>query len=170
VNTPADRLQLASELYDRGILSQDAFMRVIQAKDIDSELERTNTQYQLIDRYIEDWLEATPEAEADGSFRYRPPIKWMQLPEAIVQVGRAYLAADLDNAPEYNLDFFLRWMGEADAKIQELAAQRQAQAEAQKQQMAAQQQQAAPTPGGAPPQAQPRPASAAMQPNGAPLQ
>ncbi len=170
VNTPADRLQLASELYDRGILSQDAFMRVIQAKDIDSELERTNTQYQLVDRYIEDWLEATPEAEDNGTFRYRPPIKWMQLPESIVQVGRAYLNAELDNAPEYNLEFFLRWMDEADAKIQQLEEQRRAVEQAQQAQQQAQMQQAAPTPGAQPPQAQPRPPGAAMQPNGAPLQ
>lgn len=174
VNTPADRLQLASELYDRGILSQDAFMRVIQAKDIDSELERTNTQYQLIDRYVEDWLEATPEDEESGKFRYRPPIKWMQLPEAIVQVGRAYLAADLDNAPEYNLDFFLKWMGDADAKIQQIEAQRKAMEDAAKaqmqQQQMQQQQQAAPTPGAGPPQPQPRPPAMAMQPNGAPVQ
>jgi hypothetical protein len=167
VNTPADRLQLASELYDRGILSQDSFLRVIQAKDIDAELERTNTQYQLIDRYIEDWLEVTPETVDDGTFRYRPPIKWMQLPEAIVQVGRAYLAADLDDAPEFNLDFFLRWMGDADAKVQELEATRRAADEAAKAQQQAMQQQAAPTPGAMPPQAQPRPPSAAMQPNGA---
>jgi len=174
VNTPADRLSLASELYDRGILSQDSFLRVIQAKDIDAELERTNTQYQLIDRYIEDWLEATPETEEDGTFRYRAPIKWMQLPEAIVQVGRAYLAADLDNAPEWNLDFFLRWMGDADGKIQEIEGQRKMAEEAmrakQQQQQQAQQQQAAPTPGAGPPQAQPRPPAMAMQPNGAPVQ
>lgn len=151
VNTPADRLQLASELYDRGILSQDAFLRVIQAKDIDSELERTNTQYQLVDRYIEEWLDATQEQEDDGKFRYRPPTKWMQLPEAIVQVGRAYLQAELDNAPEYNLDFFLRFMGDADAKQQELEAQRQAAAQA------AAPPQPAPTPGAVAPQPQPAP-------------
>ena len=129
VNTPEDRLQLASELFDRQIISQDAYLRVIQAKDIDGELANGNTQSRLIERYIEQWLDATQEDEDNGRFRYRPPIPFMNHEEAILQVGRAYMSAELDDAPDYNLQFFLRFMDQCDKQIQKKAAQ-QAQLEA----------------------------------------
>lgn len=124
VNTPTDRLQLASELFDRQILSQEGFLRVIQAKDIDTELARTNTQSRLLERYIEQWLDADEEKEADGDFRYKAPIKWMALEEAIVQVGRAYLEAELNEAPDYNLSLFIRYLQDCDALVQRVAAQK----------------------------------------------
>lgn len=129
-NTPADRLSLATELLDRQIISQDGYLRVIQAKDIDSELERTNTWSQLIEKYIESWLDATREAEASGEFLYRPPIKFMPLADVIVQVGRAYAFAEMEGAPDYNLGFFIRFMGDCDREIQKMQAQ-QAQLQAQ---------------------------------------
>lgn len=124
VNTPTDRLQLASELFDRQILSQEGFLRVIQAKDIDTELARTNTQSRLLERYIEQWLDADEDKEADGDFRYKAPIKWMALEEAIVQVGRAYLEAELNEAPDYNLSLFIRYLQDCDALVQRVAAQK----------------------------------------------
>ena len=123
VNTPADRLDLAQQLFQLQIISQDAFLRIIQAKDIDSELERTNQQSALIEKYIEQWLDATPESEASGKFRYRGPIKWMAKEEAIMQVGRAYLKADMDDCPDYNLGFFIKYMQALDELIQREAAQ-----------------------------------------------
>lgn len=122
-NTPADRLSLATELLDRQIISQDGYLRVIQAKDIDSELERTNTWSQLIEKYIESWLDATRETEASGEFLYRPPIKFMPLADVIVQVGRAYAFAEMEGAPDYNLGFFIRFMGDCDREIQKIKAQ-----------------------------------------------
>lgn len=122
-NTPADRLSLATELLDRQIISQDGYLRVIQAKDIDAELARTNTWSQLIEKYIESWLDATPETEASGKFMYRPPVKFMPLADLIVQVGRAYAFAELDGAPDYNLGFFIRFMGDCDREIQKIKAQ-----------------------------------------------
>ena len=122
-NTPADRLSLATELLDRQIISQDGYLRVIQAKDIDAELARTNTWSQLIEKYIESWLDATKEDEASGKFMYRPPVKFMPLADIIVQVGRAYAFAELDGAPDYNLGFFIRFMGDCDREIQKMKAQ-----------------------------------------------
>lgn len=124
VNTPADRLDLAERLFTMQVISQDAFLRIIQAKDIDSELERTNQQSALVEKYIEKWLDATPEAEASGKFRYRGPIKWMAKEEAILQVGRAYLKAEMDECPDYNLKFFINYMQELDELIQREEAQK----------------------------------------------
>lgn len=117
VNTAAQRVDLAERLFGLGILSQDGFLRVIQAKDIDSELTRNNQQSALIERYIEQWLDATKETEESGEFEYDPPIKWMNLEEAIVQVGRAYMQAKLDGAPDFNQRFFLLYLGSLDEEI-----------------------------------------------------
>lgn len=126
VNTPADRLQLASDLFDRQIISKEGYLRVIQAKDIDSEIDRPNKQWALIDKYMEQWRDATQEREDSGKFRYRPPIRWMNLEDAIVQVGQAFLDAEMDEAPDYNLDLFLRYLGDADALLQKKAAEQAA--------------------------------------------
>lgn len=133
INTPEDRLQLASELRDRGDIGRDTYMRIIQAKDIASELDSATTLSRSIERYIEEWLDATPEAEASKEFRYRgAPPRWIgvdALTEAVVQVGRAYLTAELDDAPDYNLGFFIRFMKETDLEVQFLL-QQQAQLQA----------------------------------------
>lgn len=123
INTPADRLELASELLDRQLISSDAYLRIIQFKDVESEIGGTTRQSALVEKYIEQWLDATPEKQKNGEFRYRPPIPFMALEDAILQVGRAYMEAELDDAPDFNLGFFLRFMDDCDAKIQKKAAQ-----------------------------------------------
>jgi hypothetical protein len=117
-NTPADRRQLGQDLYNAGIIGPDAFLRIIQlGGDVDAELKGRSAQRDLIERYIESWLDATPEAEATGEFRFRGPLPWMKLPDAIVQVGDAYMQAELDEAPDWNLDHFARFLTIASDKV-----------------------------------------------------
>jgi hypothetical protein len=119
-NTPADRLQLGTELFNSQIIGKDAFLRIVQMKDVEAELNRTNVQNTLIERYIEQWLDATPEAQSDGEFRYLPPIPFMDHAAAIVQVAGAYMQAQLDGAPEWNLELFLRFMTQCDTEIKKI--------------------------------------------------
>lgn len=124
VNTPADRLDLAEKLFNMGILSQDGFLRVIQAKDIDRELERMNTQEALLEKYMEQWRDYEGKQDIEsGKFKYRGPKKWLNLEEAIVQVGRAYMQAEIDEAPDANLELFIKFLGDCDVLIQRIAAQ-----------------------------------------------
>lgn len=124
VNSPADRIQLAQDLYNSGNISNDAFLRVLQFKDTDGELERSNAQYSVVERYIESWLDATPESQEDGTFRYRAPIPFMDHVAALLQVARAFMVAELEGAPDFNLDFFLTFMRQCDEQIQKLEARR----------------------------------------------
>jgi hypothetical protein len=118
-NTPADRLQLIQELNAAGKVSDDALLQTIQYLDSAKELESVSRQRELVESYIDQWLDATPETEQDGTFRYRPPIPWMpSLPDALVQVAQSYLEAEMDEVPDYNKDFFLRFMQELDLEIQ----------------------------------------------------
>ena len=128
-NTPPDRLATGNELYDRQIISGAALARIQLSKDVEGEIAGTGTWARLIERYIESWLDATKESEARGAagdekaFRYRPPVKWMPLTEVIVQCGRAYAEAEMDGAPDYNLQFFIKFMGDCDREIQKMDAQ-----------------------------------------------
>lgn len=123
VNTPADRLALATELVDRGFMSKEVYLRVIQAKDIDAELGKTNSASQWIEKCIESWMDATEEDYNDGTFRFKgPPPRWLGpaiLTDCILQVGLAYLEADIANCPEWNKQWFERFMTETDHYIQE---------------------------------------------------
>jgi hypothetical protein len=122
-NTPADRLQLAQDLYNAGILTPDQFVRVVQfGKDIDGELRGRHVQHQLIERYIEQWLDATPEQEAEGGFEFKGPVPWMKLPDAILQIGDAYMQAEMDGAPAWNLDHFVRFITDAGERMMKQAA------------------------------------------------
>lgn len=124
VNTPEDRVALGETLYNAGIIGKDGFVRVIQFKDVESEMERTNQQNALVERYIEDWLDATPESVNEGGFKYRAPIPFMNHAEAIIQVATSYMAAELDGAPDFNLEFFRRFMTECDEQIMKIEARK----------------------------------------------
>jgi len=122
-NTPADRLQLMQELNAAGKLSDESLIEVIKYLDSSKELESVSRQRELVESYIDQWLDATPEAEQEGTFRYRPPIPWMpSLPDALVQVAQAYLEAEMEEVPDFNKDFFLRFMQELDLEIQKKEA------------------------------------------------
>lgn len=135
-NTPPDRLATGAELYDRQIISATSYAKIQQTKDVDGELAGTGTWGSLLDKYIESWLDATKESEERGAngdpkaFRYRPPIKWMPLADYIVQAGRAYAEAEMSGCPDYNLQFFIRFMGDCDREIQKIEAQKAAAAQA----------------------------------------
>ncbi len=124
VNTPEDRVALGETLYNAGMIGKDGFMRVIQFKDVESEMERTNQQDALVERFIESWLDATPEALESGEFRYYAPIPFMNHAAAIVQVATSYMNALMDGAPEFNLEFFTRFMTECDKEIAKVEARK----------------------------------------------
>ena len=163
VNGPADRVSLGNELYDRQMIGPQALSRIHESKDTPTEIASAGTWAKLFDRYIESWLDATRESEARGAegdptgFRYRPPIKWMPLTDAIVQVGRAFAEAEMEGADDYNLQFFIRFLGDCDREIEKVAAQQM------QQQQAAQAAAAPPVPpGGVPPMATPEPVPPGM--------
>jgi hypothetical protein len=116
-NTPADRLQLGQDLFNGGLIGPAAFLRITQMKDVDRELQALNVQHEIVDRYIEQWLEAEPEDEDEGTFRFRGPLPFMDHADAILQCARAYMQAELDGAPDWNLEHFTRFIALCDQMI-----------------------------------------------------
>lgn len=128
VNTPTDRLNLASDLFDKGIISAESFKRVIQYKDVDQEIESGSKQSELLEQMIEQWLDADVDRLEDRDPDYIDEIYWppepfMNLPGAMAQIGDAYFGARLERAPDCILELFTRFLTELDAQIQKQAAQ-----------------------------------------------
>lgn len=122
-NTPTDRLQLAQDMFGAGIFSPTALEQsILYLNSKDHLAGGGDKQSKLIERYIESWLDATPETLESGEFKFRSPFPYLKLPAAMMQVAEAYVDAQLDDAPDFNLDFFLRWIEQADTILQERAA------------------------------------------------
>lgn len=123
VNTPADRVDVAERLFAMGILSAAGVRRVIQAQDLDRELAAEDAQSRLVETYIESWLDPSSKKEHQ-KFEYRAPKKWMNLEEAVIQVGRAMFEAEADGAPDWNLQWFVRWLEDCDRVMEQIAAKK----------------------------------------------
>lgn len=122
-NTPTDRLQLAQDMYGSGVFGKASLEESIKYLNAPDQLGGGDKQGKLIDRYIESWLDASTETLADGSFKFRSPFPYLNLPAAMLQVAEAYVEAQLDEAPDFNLDFFLRFLEQCDQIVAERAAQ-----------------------------------------------
>ena len=128
-NTPTDRLQLAQDMFGAGVFSKAALdQSILYLNTKDHLAGGSDKQEKLIDRYIESWLDATPERLESGEFQFRSPFPYLNLPAAMLQVAEAYVEAQLDEAPDFNLDFFLRFIEQCDTIVAERAA-KQAQAQ-----------------------------------------
>jgi hypothetical protein len=125
--TAADRMQTAQELYGSGQISSDSFLAIRTYLDLPGELDRTSRQRNVVESYVDAWLDATPEeiesnVNSEGKPLFRPPIRWMRLEDALLQVADAYLQAEIDGVPDDNRDLFLRWIEMADSEIQKKQA------------------------------------------------
>lgn len=122
-NTPTDRLQLAQDMFATGTFSKPALdQSILYLNTKDHLTGGGDKQEKLIERYIESWLDATPERLESGEFKFRSPFPYLQLPAAMLQVAEAYVEAQLDEADDFNLDFFLRFIEQCDTIVQERAA------------------------------------------------
>jgi hypothetical protein len=122
-NTPTDRLQLAQDMFGAGVFSKASLEQsVLYLNSKDHLTGGGDKQTKLIERYIESWLDATPERQDSGEFKFRGPFPYLNLPAAMLQVAEAYVEAQLDEADDFNLDFFLRWLEQADTIVAERAA------------------------------------------------
>lgn len=121
-NTPTDRLQLAQDMFGAGVFGKASLEESIKYLNTNDQLSGGDKQGKLIERYIESWLDATDETLADGTFKFRSPFPYLNMPAAMLQVAEAYVEAQLDEAPDFNTDFFLRFLEQCDQIVAERAA------------------------------------------------
>lgn len=120
-NSPEGRLQLAFELRQMGILSDDGFAAVQSGFDVPEELEDRDTQREWLENEINRWLFA-PDEEVEQPHFYRGPLKFMDLPAAIKRVVDGLLEAQIEQLEEDRLEFFLLFLSDVDAALQQQAA------------------------------------------------
>lgn len=122
---PADRRQRADELLANGSISQQTYAAIISTTlDVQGETSRMSLQRELVDSYIDHWLDATPEQMQTGMWDAEkqiplvpPPLRFMVLGDAILQVAEGYMHAELNGAPDANRQLFLDWLEMADAEM-----------------------------------------------------
>jgi hypothetical protein len=128
VNTPADRVELAEELVQAGIITGDAYATILQTYDTvgatGSDISAAEEQF--TERQIDQWL-YSEEDELEES--YMGPEKWFHQEERLLQVGSALLHAKIQQCPPERLLYFYRYMAELQLQLDE-KQQRQAQLQA----------------------------------------
>lgn len=125
--TPQERMQRAEEAFTKGVITIQAYQAIMQGtQDYDSETREQGIQRELVEQYMDNWLDATDEQMASnyidedrGIQLVPPPIKYLKLDDAILQVALGYMQAELDGAPDANRKLFLNWLEMADTMLQQ---------------------------------------------------
>lgn len=136
-NTPADRVQLAEELMQAGIITGEAYASILQTFDTPGEAKGAESldsvEEQFVKQQIDGWL-YDPLDEVDKG--YEGPDKWMNSDKLLLTVGAAYVSAKMamrkdKNSPETTkrLSLFFRFISTLQEHIAEKQARTQAMAQ-----------------------------------------
>lgn len=118
-NTPEDRVQLFEDLTRAGITSGDSMISIIKYYDtVGTVGTGDDAQRRNIEEQIDDWLHAEPEDMQEPGW-YIGPIRSMNAVTAIVQVNTAYLNALTDRVDDSRLEYFERFIAQAEKYLGE---------------------------------------------------
>lgn len=125
--TPAARKEVAVDLLDRGLITGDVYMSILQFNDPEGEMSRGNAITRWCDDSIDTWLDVDEDDVDDPKvFRFRGPLPLMfgleAQTQALVRIGNEYLLQEIDNCPQWRLDFFTRFIDQTAVQIQKLQA------------------------------------------------
>lgn len=132
--SPAARLEEAEELLQRGLLTPQQYAAATSGS-LDTPYWRkwSTRQEELVDCYIERWMDATPEdverVRANGGYwdeeRGIPmvptPEMWMDIGAASVQVALSYMEAQMESAPDYVLQYMRTFLAGCDLVAKKIA-------------------------------------------------
>lgn len=128
VNTPADRVQMAEELMQAGIITGEAYASILQHYDTYGETGTglARAEKMFVARQIDSWLyDEVDEAED----RYMGPEQWMHQQTLLLEVGAKFIEAKMlmhgdRNNPEVirRLQLFHRFMAECESQLRAKAA------------------------------------------------
>jgi hypothetical protein len=121
----AGRISTGQDLYNAGIISKDAFLRITQVGDVDREVNALQAQYSYIADLIDRYLDLTPEELDEDPGLYEVPEPFLIHELAMVQFGQAYLEWKArTRSPkqrveaEFNLELLRRFIEACDVEIQ----------------------------------------------------
>lgn len=115
-NSPEERVQYAEELLQKGAITIEAYMQVLEHYDVPGETKVVRTQRRWVAWQIDQWLMASDKDIAAPGF-YQGPRPWMRKSDAMVQVIDALWEAEINGVPQQRLDFFLAFIAELSEMI-----------------------------------------------------
>lgn len=120
----AGRYSSGEELYNAGIISKEAHLRIRQLGDVERESNALQAQYGYVEELIERYLDMTPEELNEDPGLYEVPEPFLVHELAIAQVGQAYLEwkgrtlGKQREEAEFNLELLRRFIEECDIELQ----------------------------------------------------
>lgn len=115
-NSPEDRLQLANELVQQGMIGGGHWLGILRTMDTVAAMRR----YSKVEEWCEklfDRFRYAPEGDLLKPGFYLSPPKLMDLDYALALAVDALLSAQIDEVPDNRRQLFLKFMGDLDRKI-----------------------------------------------------
>lgn len=110
-HTPEARVQYAEELLEKGIITHESYMAMVEHYDVPGETKVIKTQRRWVAWQMDRWLLAEDEELNEPNF-YQGPRPWFRKADAMVQVTDALMEAELSGAPQERLQYFLDFIAE----------------------------------------------------------
>jgi len=106
---PESRMEQVNEMMDRGTITPEVGMRLLDFPDLQRQLDGMFSSQELMSDWLEDMIDKG---------EYNPPEPLMNLEQAIKTVQDAYLYYRRMKVPQENLDLLLKFISEAMALMQ----------------------------------------------------
>jgi hypothetical protein len=137
-DTPADRVQLAEELMQAGIITGEAYASILQTFDTPGEAKGAQSLDSVTDQFVKQQIDGwLYDSLDDAKKNYEGPDKWMNTPKLLLQVGSAYTSAkmamrgDKDSSETtQRLGLFFRFMSTLEEHMKEKTLRTQANSQA----------------------------------------
>lgn len=109
---PAARLDRLQALFDAGVVDRAVFLRELDAPELSAELDMETADKLNVDERLEAMLESDDPEDPDT---YKMPTPYQDLVWAAKRAQQRLNKAEVDGAPEENLDLLRRFITEAQA-------------------------------------------------------
>lgn len=124
-NSPEDRLQLANELVQQGMIGGGHWLGILRTMDTVAAMRRFSKVEEWCEKLFDKFRYAPPGDLAKPGFYLSPP-KLMDLDYAMALAVDALLSAQIDDVPDERRQLFLKFLGDLDRKIDQRDQRRQA--------------------------------------------
>lgn len=115
--TPAARRQSVSDLYNGGLIDRTMYLRLLDAPDIDAEVDLESAMVAIADDQIDHMLNIE-EDEVDEPGSYKRPGPYQDLTYAMRRAQQQICLGEMTGVPEPILDLLRRYIEDAKVELQ----------------------------------------------------
>jgi hypothetical protein len=125
-NSPEDRIQLAQELVTQGLITGGDWLDVLRTMDTPGAAKKYERTEAFCEMLFDKFLRARPSDLSEPGFYISPPKLGVDLDYMMALGTDAYLSAIIDEVPEERKQWFLKFLGDVNRKIDQRDQRRQA--------------------------------------------